>query len=100
MLRVEFHSNGNPVVMRIEGRLVGTFAEDARSLVLAKKIPEGLIVDLSELSYVDVVGEDVLRWLARMGCQFIPGNTYSSYICKSLGLPLVRNGRRNAVSAE
>jgi hypothetical protein len=90
MLRVEFHDKGNPVVMRIEGRLVGTFAEDARNLVASKKIPEGVIVDLSELTYVDSTGEDVLSWLGRMGCKFIPGNTYSSYICRTLRLPLVR----------
>ena len=94
MLRVEFHDSGNPVVMRIEGRLVGTFAEDARNLVASKKLPDGLIVDLSELTYVDGIGEDVLSWLGRMGCKFVPGNTYSSYICRTLSLPIARgNGK-------
>jgi hypothetical protein len=94
MLRVEFQDKGDPVVMRIEGRLVGTFAEDARNLVASKKIPEGLIVDLSELTYVDGIGEGVLSWLGRMGCKFIPGNTYASYICRALGLSVARvNGK-------
>lgn len=90
MLRIEFHHGSDAIVMRIEGRLVGTFAEDARNLVSSKPIPVGLVVDLSELSYVDVVGEDVLCWLGRLGCKFMPGNIYSSYICKTLNLPLAR----------
>lgn len=96
MLRVEFHNNGNPTVLRIEGRLVGTFAEDARNLVSSTKIPRGVIVDLSELSFVDSVGEGLLSYLGRLGCKFIPGNTYAAYICKTLNLPLTRAAENGA----
>ena len=33
MLRVEYHDLGNTVTMRLEGRFVGEFAQDARDLV-------------------------------------------------------------------
>ena len=72
--------------MRIEGRFVGHFAEDVRNAVVAKKIDGGLVVDLSGLSWADNNGEEVLLWLASLGCSFVPGNTYATYICEKLTL--------------
>lgn len=98
MLRVEFYTKGNLIIMRIEGRFVGSFAQDAYNLVAAKQLPAGLVVDLTELSYIDEAGESVLSWLARIGCKFLAGNTYSSYICSTLSLPIAR-GDAGAIAA-
>lgn len=67
MLRVEFNDVGNTVTMRMEGRFVGPFAEDTRDLVTRCKIPLRLVVNLSEVTFVDAIGEEVLSWLARIG---------------------------------
>jgi len=83
MVRVEFQDTTR---MRIEGRFVGHFAEDVRNAVVAKKIDGGLVVDLSGLSWADNNGEEVLLWLASLGCSFVPGNTYATYICEKLNL--------------
>ena len=98
MLRVQFQGNGN--LMRIEGRLVGSFAEDTRSLITAKNIPAGLVVDLSELNYCDALGDEVLSWLGRLGCRFIAGNTYSSFICMTLSLPMAHSGARDTLASD
>lgn len=66
MLRVEFHDVGNTVTMRLESRFVGAFALDARELVTRCKIPLRLVVNLSEVTFVDAVGEDVLSWFGRI----------------------------------
>jgi hypothetical protein len=49
-------------------------AEQAKCLVSKDVLPNGLIVDLTEVSYVDSVGEQLLRWLARVGALFVAGS--------------------------
>jgi len=88
MLRIEFHRKGNLATMRIEGRFVGRFAEEARDLVVRRKISAGLVVDLSEVSFVDATGEEILSWLAEIGSAFVAENAYSSDVCVRLCLPL------------
>ena len=61
MLRVEFHDAANIVTMRLEGRFVGPFANDTRDLVTRCKIPLRLVVNLSEVTFVDAVGEEADR---------------------------------------
>src|ERR1700690_1094506 len=89
MLRVEFQDAGKTVTMRLEGRFVGPFAADARDLVTRSKIPALLVVNLSEVTFVDAVGEEMLSWLARIGGKFIADNCYPLHVCERLRLPMV-----------
>jgi hypothetical protein len=84
MLRVEFQDVGNTVTMRPEGRFVGTFAKDTRDLVTRCKIPSRLVVNFSEVTFVDAVGEEVLLWLARIGGEFVAENCYPLHVCERL----------------
>lgn len=86
MVRVQFHEKDDTTTMSIEGRFVGRYAEDARSLLASKEIPGKLIIDLSELSWADLIGEEVLCWLGSIGCKFVAGNAYSSFLCEKLRL--------------
>jgi hypothetical protein len=88
MLRVEFQEVGNTVTMRLEGRFVGPFAEDTRDLVTRRQIPLRLVVNLSEVTFVDAVGEEVLSWLARIGGEFIAENCYPLHVCERLHLTM------------
>jgi hypothetical protein len=88
MLRVELQDVGNSATMRLEGRFVGLFAKDARDLVTRCKIPLRLVVNLSEVTFVDIVGEEVLSWLARVGGEFVAENCYSLHVCERLHLPM------------
>ena len=90
MLRVEYHDIRETVTLRLEGRLVGEFAKDARDRVTRSKIPLRLVVNLSELTFVDAVGEEVLSWLARIGGEFIAENCYPLHVCERLHLPMAR----------
>jgi hypothetical protein len=94
MLRVEFNDGGNTAAMRLEGRFVGLFAKDTRDLVTRCKIPLRLVVNLSEVTFVDAVGEEVLSWLARIGGEFIAENCYPLHVCERLHLPMARKGAR------
>jgi hypothetical protein len=90
MLRIEFHDAANTVTMRLEGRFVGPFAKDARELVTRCKIPPRLVVNLSEVTFVDAVGEEVLSWLGRIGGEFVAENCYPLHVCERLHLPMAR----------
>jgi hypothetical protein len=94
MLRVEFHDAANTVTMRLEGRFVGPFAEEAKELVTRCKIPPRLVVDLSEVTFVDEVGEEVLSWLARIGGDFVAENCYPLHVCECLHLPMAHETRK------
>jgi len=86
MVRVEFHERDDKTTLKIEGRLVGHVATDVRSAVASKQTPGKLIVDLSDLTWVDIKGEELLLWLARIGCSFVTGNAYSSFLSEKLSL--------------
>jgi hypothetical protein len=88
MLRVELQEAGNSLTMRVEGRFVGPFAEDTRDLVTRCKIPPRFVVNLSEVTFVDAVGEEMLSWLAQIGGKFVADNCYPLHICERLHLPM------------
>ena len=89
MLRVDFEDVGDTVTIRLQGRFVGPFAKDTRDLVTHCKIPPRLVVNLSEVTFVDAAGEEILSWLARIGGRFIADNCYPQHVCERLRLPLV-----------
>jgi hypothetical protein len=88
MLRVEFEDVGDTLTMRLQGRFVGPFAKDTRDLVTHTKIPPRLVINLSEVTFVDAPGEEMLSWLARIGGRFIADNCYPLHVCQRLHLPM------------
>ena len=94
MLRMDFHELSDKVTMRMEGRLVGDFAEHARTLLAKSKVASGFLVDLSDVIFVDETGEEVLLWFKQFGVKFIADSAYSRDVCDRLQLPLV-NGSAN-----
>jgi hypothetical protein len=94
MLRVEMHDVANALVMKLEGRFIGEYAEYARSLVTRCKTELRLIVDLAEVTAIDSTGEEVLSFFGRLGAEFIADNVYARYLCERLHLPLTRMPRR------
>jgi hypothetical protein len=45
-------------------------------------------VDLSEVTYVDPFGEQVLLWLSRLGAKFVGVNVYTRSLCERLQLEI------------
>jgi hypothetical protein len=88
MLRMEFYDLPDCMKMRMEGRLVRDFAEHARTLIGHSKVPSKLVVDLSEVSFVDAVGEEVLLWFKEIGTMFVAESAYSRDVCDRLQLPM------------
>ncbi len=95
MLRVEMHNSPHAMVMRLEGRFAGEYAEHSRTLVMRCNNEMKLLVDLTEVTFVDSVGEEVLSFFARMRAEFIAESSYCLDVCERLRLPVARSPRRN-----
>jgi hypothetical protein len=87
MFRAEIQWLASGPTLKLEGKLVADWAEQARYLVTKDVLPKDLIVDLTEVSYVDSVGEQLLKWLASVGAVFIAGSVYAFAVCDRLRLP-------------
>jgi hypothetical protein len=86
MFRAEIRWLASGPTLKLEGKLVADWAEQARSLVTKDVLPNGLIVDITEVSYIDSVGEQLLKWLASVGVLFVAGSAYALAVCDRLHL--------------
>lgn len=86
MLRAEFDRRSNGLALRLEGRLVGAWVVQVKSLVSRHFVPFGLLVDMSEVTYVDSVGEQLLLWLRDLQAEFVAESCYVRDICERLHL--------------
>jgi ABC-type transporter Mla MlaB component len=86
MFRAEIQWLASGPTLKLEGKLVADWAEQAWCLVTKDLLPKGLIVDLTEVSYIDSVGEQLLKWLASIGALFVANNVYAFAVCARLRL--------------
>ena len=90
MLRVEIHDSVNVSSIRVEGRLTKESADHLRTLATRCSAETRLVIDLTELLFVDAVGEDALSFFKRLGAEFVAETSYSLDVCERLHLPLAR----------
>ena len=93
MLRVEIQDSENTLTLKLEGRFTGNDAESARTLMTHCRIPIRFVVDLTEITFIDSVGEDVLSFLGRLGAEFVAETSYSLDACERLHLRIAQNGQ-------
>jgi hypothetical protein len=91
MLRVETQDSANALRVRLEGRFAGHDAEHVRMLVTRYNIEKGLVVDLTEVTFIDSIGEAALSFFSRLGAKFVAEDAYTLDVCARLHLPLARN---------
>ena len=85
MLRVEIRHSAETLTVRLEGRFAGDDAEHTRTL--AARFARGkLLVDLTEVVFIDALGEEVLSFLASSGAEFVAPNSYLLDACERLNL--------------
>ena len=84
------HNSADAWHITFEGRFTGEDAEHARKLTT--HCPHGvkLIVDLTDVAFVDSVGEEVLSFFGRLGAEFIAPTSYTLDFCERLHLPVAR----------
>lgn len=96
MLRVETQQLDGSLICRLEGRFTGQGAEHVRLLVTRCDNKLELIIDLTEVMFIDAVGEEVLSFVRKLGGVFVAETAYSRDVCERLQLPLVRNHKQNS----
>jgi ABC-type transporter Mla MlaB component len=80
MFRAEIQWLASGPTLKLEGKLVADWAVQARRLVTKDVLPKDLIVDLTEVSYVDSVGEQLLKWLVVLAqCLSLGVSTHLPY---------------------
>ena len=92
MLRIETLDSSLGVRLKFEGRFAGDDAQNTRALLT--RCPNGmaLVVDLTEVTFVDSVGEEVLSFFGQFGAQFIAETSYALDVCERLDLRIGRSG--------
>jgi hypothetical protein len=96
MFRVELRGS----LLKLEGRLTGADAEHIRALMTRTYAGPRMVVDVTEVTFVDSVGEAVLSLLGRLGAEFVAETAYTSDVCERLRLPLARNGNSQKHESE
>ena len=86
MLRFEIRNSGETWHIMLEGRLTGDDAEHVRTQITRCPVSVKLIVDLTEVVFIDRVGEQVLSFLGRLGAVFVAPNSYTLDMCERLTL--------------
>ena len=67
MLRVQTQELDGALICRLEGRFTGKGAEEARTLVTRCDSKLELVVDLTDVMFIDAIGEEVLLFVKRLG---------------------------------
>ncbi len=91
MLRFELRNSNETSHLMLEGRLTGDDAEHVRTQITRCPVSIKLIVDLTEVIFIDNVGEQVLSFLGRLGAVFVAPNSYTLDMCDRLNLSVAPN---------
>jgi hypothetical protein len=92
MLRVEIQDSENSLHLKIEGRFTGDDAQNTRMLITRCREGIRLFVDLTDVTFIDSAGEEVLSFFGRFGAEFAASTSYTLDICEHLHLRLARDG--------
>lgn len=95
MFRAQINQMADGPILKMEGCLVADWAKEAEFLVTRGPVPKGLIVDITDVSHIDPVGEQVLGWLASIGASFMAGGVYAASVCERLQLPFYGKPNRS-----
>lgn len=92
MLRVDLQDLANTLKLKFEGRFTGDAAQNSCALMNRHLDGKTLLVDLTDVTFIDSTGEDVLSFFGRLGAEFVAETSYALDVCARLHLPLAHDG--------
>ena len=92
MLRVEIRDSAKSLSLKLEGRFTGGDAENTRTLITRCREGMRLVVDLTDVTFIDPLGEEALSFFGRFGAEFAASTSYTLDVCERLHLRLARDG--------
>jgi len=96
MLRVEIEESANCLILKLQGRFTGDEADNTRTLMTSYRAGMRLVIDATEITFIDSTGEETLSFFGRFGAEFVAGTSYSLDVCERLHLRLAQSGPPNA----
>ena len=91
MLRVEIQDSANTVRLKFEGRFTGDDAQNTCTLITRCFDGMTLLVDITDVTFIDSAGEEVLSFFGRFGAEFVADTSYALDVCERLHLRLARS---------
>jgi hypothetical protein len=88
MFRVQISESPGAINLKVAGKFVSHFVEDATRFLSCHKGRARVTVDISEISFVDFCGERALNWMRVAGATFVAKTPYSLRVCRRLRLPV------------
>jgi len=98
MLRVQIQDCPNGLTLKLEGRFAGDDAENTRALTTCLRGGMRFVLDLSDVTFIDSVGEEVLSFFGRFGAEFVAATSYTLDVCERLHLRLAHSGDTSGIS--
>jgi len=92
MLRVQIQDCSNGLTLKLAGRFTGDDAENSRVLIMRFRDGMRFVLDLTDVTFIDSIGEEVLSFFGRFGAEFVAPTSYTLDVCERLHLRLVRDG--------
>lgn len=96
MLRVEIDNSASTVRLKFDGRFTSVDAQNTRTLVNHCFDRLTLLVDITDVTFIDSAGEDVLSFFGRLGAEFIADTSYLLDMCERLHLRLAAGAEADA----
>lgn len=87
MLRIDLLG---AATLRMSGRMAEGCREEVESSLSPHRALPNLLVDLTEVTYINRAGEETLCWLGQQGAKFTADNSYAQHVCERLHLSLVQ----------
>ena len=95
MLRITVHNDNEATRLKIEGRLMGAWAPELescwRQAMAAQPPPPRILVELTDVSFVDEEGGELLKRMAAAGVELIA----TDVLMKALVEEITEGGRKN-----
>ena len=85
MLRIDLLGTST---LRLSGRMAEGCREEMENFLDSYQTLRYLLVDLTEVTYIDRAGEEVLCGLGQLGAKFTADNSYAIHVCERLHLSI------------
>jgi anti-anti-sigma regulatory factor len=82
MLRITTNQTGNSTTLKVEGRLLAAWADEVRLACSSVKAHGQVYLDLSQVSFVDQAGFELLTELTQQGIQIAGRSNYVAELLK------------------
>jgi len=92
MLRVQIQDCANGLTLKLEGRFTADDAENTRVLITRFRDGMRFVLDLTDVTFIDSMGEEVLSFFGRFGAEFVAPTSYTLDVCERLHLRLANAG--------